>query len=81
MPHPRHPAQSSRRRAKLIAFVIVLTACAFTPPALAADGYLFWSNSDDATIGRAERDGTHVDQHFATAPSRTRHVAVSQGRV
>ena len=63
----RHPAPSSPRRAPRP-----------DPLALAprAEAYVYWANPDEGTIGRANLDGTGVDQSFITGRGPARGVAV-----
>jgi hypothetical protein len=84
MPAKPQPVRHTRSRALFVALVLVLT-CVLGAPAAHAAGYIFWGNNDDAivgpSIGRADRDGTHVDQAFALADGPTVHVAVAHDQV
>ena len=45
-----------------------------------ADGYVYWSN-DNGTIGRANLDGSNVNQAFVTGPTGPFGVAVDAGHI
>jgi hypothetical protein len=45
-------------------------------PAARADAFVYWANSRADTIGRANLDGTGVDQSFIAGASGTQGVAV-----
>ena len=49
----------------------------FAPMGLAVDAnYIYWANSDSTTIGRANLDGTGVNQNFITGTSYANGLAV-----
>jgi hypothetical protein len=80
MPTKSQPVRHIRRRVSFVALMLVTASCAFAAPA-GATGYLFWGNSGDSTIGRAERNGTNVNQAFSTANGPPAGVAVTPASV
>jgi hypothetical protein len=54
-------------------------ALALLPPA--ANAYIYWANSDNRTIGRANLDGTGVNDSLITAASAPTGIAVDAGHV
>ena len=64
---------SSRMRPAAAGLIVGLAVAAFAVPAAgAAGGQLYWANISSNTIGKANLDGTHVDQTFvkgANGPS------------
>jgi hypothetical protein len=52
--------------ARCAALVLAALAVATLALAARADAYVYWTNYDPGTIGRANLDGTGVDQSFIT---------------
>ena len=59
------------------AFLVVL----FLALAARAEGFVYWADVDRGTIGRADLDGTGVDQSFINTASSPLGVAVDSGHV
>jgi streptogramin lyase len=55
----RHP-----RRAALLAVVLTLTLAAALLLAVSASAYVYWADSQNGRIGRANNDGTNVEPNF-----------------
>jgi len=60
----------------LAVFLALSLACLLTP----AQGYIYWVNADTGSIGRANLDGTDVNQNFITQVGANGGVAVDPGR-
>ena len=52
----------------LATLIVILAALAWALPSTAG-AYLYWPNSDGGSIGRANEDGTGVDQSFISGLS------------
>jgi virginiamycin B lyase len=53
-----------RGSASLLLMLVLLTLAGAAPAAAAAPGFIFWSNEQTARLGRANIDGTGVNQSF-----------------
>ena len=60
----------------LAVFLALSLACLLRP----AQGYIYWVNADTGSIGRANLDGTDVNQNFITQVGADGGVAVDPGR-
>jgi hypothetical protein len=72
------PLVDVRRRATLALATLVLAALAL---ATRADAYVYWTNYDTGTIGRANLDGTGANPSFITGASNPGGVAVDGAHV
>jgi hypothetical protein len=68
--------QSGSSAGLLAVFLGLSLACLLTP----AQGYIYWVNADTGSIGRANLDGTDVNQNFIPQAGASGGVAVDPGR-
>ena len=77
---PHRPARATARTAGLLTLA-VLAVSALTILSASADAYLYWANGGMDTIGRANLDGTGVNQSFITGAGNPGGVAVDADHV
>src|SRR5215470_7636360 len=87
---PRRPAVRWWARAAVAVTAIAVPLLAGTAPVLAASGpaaaaagpaHVYWTNGSAGTIGRADLDGTGIDQNFITGVSGATGLAVDAAHV
>jgi hypothetical protein len=74
----RRPRSRLARRAALVLATLTVATLAL---AAGADASVYWTNNDTGTIGRANLDGTGVDQSFITGANHPDGLAVDDAHV
>jgi hypothetical protein len=81
LPNPQFEEGAPRKHLLLLSIALVAAALAFLGLPGRAGASVYWTNFFTGTIGRADNDGTNVDQEFIQGLGNPYAVAVDSGHI